>query len=57
MGADPHPNEFVAILDREGAIVPPNSDRPVTARLLEPKRGMSWVFLEAIKVAVGGALD
>ncbi len=47
MTANPEPNEPIRCLDRERAIVSADASRPKTAYLLEVKRRVSRILLQA----------
>ena len=57
MGADPEPHELICRLDRESAVASTDSSGPETANLLEVKRWMPRVLLQAGVRLIGKVLD
>ena len=53
MAANPEPNESIWRFDREGAVAASHPSRPEPADLLEVKRGMPGVLLEARERLIG----
>jgi len=53
MAADPEPDQAVRCLDCEGAIVSADASRPEPTHLLEVKRGVPWILLQACVCLIG----
>jgi hypothetical protein len=53
MAADPEPDEIVRRFDREGSIVSADASRPEPTYLLEVKRGVSRILVQASVGLIG----